>query len=272
MFNNVSEALLKATLLKRDEQVVYKIVGIQPDPMNHGKWSIPAAKNVPPTDQIWDEEKQEYVEIAAVKTFDAEGNHTYHDIFFYGSQGGHLILRGGNAVDQEIHSYLSLCNYNGSNPKRDTSKESYFELVDEKSKSEQEIKVRNLKREALNISSDLSAEDVKNYIAAMGQDDNRPISVLRNQLENLADNDPKSFLELVNNKQAIMKATLNRAIKKGIIVFDEEQSKFSWPNGEVITVTARTTGGDAVEDLLAYCVGNAKGEKVFQTIQTKSKK
>ena len=89
MYNDVSEALLKSTLLKRDEQVVYKVAGIQPDPMNPGKWSMPAAKNVPPTDQIWDEEKQGYVEIAAVKTFDAEGNHTFHDIFFYGSQGGH---------------------------------------------------------------------------------------------------------------------------------------------------------------------------------------
>jgi hypothetical protein len=35
---------------------------------------------------------------------------------------------------------------------------------------------------------------------------------------------------------------------------------------------ARTTGGDNVEELLGYCVSNAKGEKVFQTIQQKSKK
>lgn len=259
-------------MLKPNEQVMFRVSGIQQNPMDPTKWSIPAAKNVPPIDQIWDEEKQEFIDIAAVKNFNSEGDHTFHEIYFYGNQGGHLILRGGRAIDQELYSYLTLSNYNGSNPNRDESKEIYFTLVDEKSKSEQEIKVRNLKREALNISSDLSADDVKNYIAAMGQDDNRPITVLRNDLETLADNDPKSFLELVNNKQAVMKATLNRAIKKGIIVFDEEQSKFSWPNGEVITVTARTTGGDAVEDLLAYCVGNAKGEKVFQTIQTKSKK
>lgn len=272
MFNNVSEALLKETLLKKGEQVVYKVVGIQPDPMNPGKWSIPAAKNVPPTDQIWDEEKQEYIDIAAVKTFDAEGNHTYHDIFFYGTQGGHLILRGGSATDQEIHSFLSLCNYNGSNPKRDTSKEIYFELVDEKAKSESERKVRNLKREALNASADLSPEEVRTYTAARGQDDSRPLEVLRNELENLADTDPKTFLDLIENKQAIMKAVLNRAIKKGVIVFDEQQSKFSWPNGEVITIVARSTGSDAVEDLIAFCVSNAKGEKVYQTIQQKSKK
>jgi hypothetical protein len=272
IYNNISKDLLKSTMLKTGEQVIYRIAGIQPNPMEPGKWSIPAAKNIPPIDQIWDEEKQEYTDIAAVRTFNSEGDHTFHDIYFYGNQGGHMILRGGRAIDQEIHSYLSLCNYNGSNPKRDESKEVYFTLVDEKVKSVEERKVRNLKREALNISSDLTPEDVRNYIAALGQDDTRPLEVLRNELETMADNDPKSFLELVNNTQAVMKATLNRAVKKGVIVFDEEQSKFSWPNGEVITITARTTGSDAIEDLLSFCVSNAKGEKVYQTIQTKSKK
>jgi hypothetical protein len=270
-YNNVSDALLKPTKLKPGQQVVYRVEGITPDPMNPGKWAIPAAKNVPPIDQIWDEEKQEYVEIAAVRSFDSEGNHTFHEIWFFGNQGGHMILRGGNAVDQEIHSYLSISNYNGSNPNRDTTKEVYFTLVDEQAKSESERKVRNLKREALNVSADLTAEDVRNYIAALGQDDTKPLEVLRNDLETLADNDPKSFLELVSNKQAVMKATLNRALKKNVIRFEEEQSRFTWPTGEVITTVARTTGSDAVEDLVAFCVSSAKGEKVYQTIQTKSK-
>lgn len=270
-YNNVSDALLKPTKLKPGQQVVYKVEGITPDPMNPGKWAIPAAKNVPPIDQIWDEEKQEYVEIAAVRTFDSEGNHTFHEIWFFGNQVGLMILRGGNAIDQEIHSYLSLCNYNGSNPNRDTTKEVYFTLVDEQAKSEGERKVRNIKREALNVSADLTAEDVRNFIAALGQDDTKPLEVLRNDLETMADNDPKSFLELVSNKQAVMKATLNRALKKNVIKFEEEQSRFTWANGEVITTVARTTGSDAIEDLVAFCVSSTKGEKVYQTIQTKSK-
>jgi hypothetical protein len=272
LYNNLSPELLKQTMLKPGEQVIYRVEGIQPNPMEPGKWAIPAAKNVPPVDTIWDEKKQEYVDIAAVRSFDAEGNHTFHEIYFFGQQGGHLILQGGRAIDQEIHSYLCLTNHNGSNPNRDTSKEIYFTLVDEQAKSEKERKVRNLKREALNVSADLSPEEVRNYIAALGQDDTRDVNVLRNELESMADNDPKSFLELIENKQAIMKATLNRAIKKGVINFDEEQSKFSWPTGEVITVVSRTTGGDAVEELLNFCVSSAKGEKVFQTITTKSKK
>jgi len=88
----------------------------------------------------------------------------------------------------------------------------------------------------------------------------------------MADNNPKGFLDLIGNKQAAIKATLNRALTKGVILFDSEQSRFTWPNGEVILTVSRTTAGDNIEELLGYCTSNAKGEKVYQTIQSKSKK
>lgn len=272
LFNDISPELVSNTKLKPGQTAVYRVYGITPDPMNPGKWAVPSSKNVPPTDQIWDPIKEEYIEIAAVRSVSPDGNHTFHDIYFFGNQGGHLILVGGRAADQEIHSYLTLCNYNGSNPNRDTSKEIYFELVDEAAKSDKERKQRNLKREALNAAADLSPEDVRNYVAALGQDDSGKIEVLRNRLEELADNDPQSFLDLINNKQAVMKATLNRALNKGVILFDTEQSRFTWPNGEVILVVSRTTAGDNIEELLGFCVASAKGEKVYQTIQSKAKK
>jgi hypothetical protein len=272
LYNKVSPELLAKTRLKPGEQVVYRVAGIQPNPMDPTKWAIPAARNVPITDEIWDEFKQEYVPIGAVRSVSADGTHAFHDIFFYANQAGHMILYGGRAEDQDIHAYLMLCNYNGANPNRDTSKEIIFELVDEGAKSEKERRSRNVKREALNAAADLSADEVRNYIAALGQDDTGKVDILRNRLEEMADNDPEGFMELINNKQAAMKATINRALNKGVINFEAEQSRFTWPNGEVILVVSRTTGGDNIEELLGYCVGSPKGEKVFQTIQSKSKK
>jgi hypothetical protein len=238
--------------------------------MDPSRMAIPTYKNIPPIDQIWDKEKDEYVDIAAVKSADAEGNHTFHEILFTKSNAGHLILFGGRAVDQEIHSYLSICNYNGSNPDRDTSKEIIFELVDEEAKAEIEQKKRNLRREALNAAADLGQDEVKNFAAALGKDDSRPVGVLRNELEELADKDPQAFLDLIGNKQAVMKATINRSLSKGIIIFNEEQSRWEWPNKEAILTVAR--GTEAVEELVSFCVSSAKGEKVYQTIQSKAKK
>jgi hypothetical protein len=271
-FNNLSKEIVEKTKLKIGEQVVYRLTDLPDHPMDPGKKALPAVRQVPPMDQIYDPKSGEYVDIAAVKSVDSEGNHTFHDLYFTIQSAGTITCIGGRGADQEIHAYLSLCNHNGSNPDRDTTKELIFEMVDESKKSEVERKTRNLKREALNAAADLSTEDVRNYTAALGQDDTQKIDILRNNLETMADNAPAEFLELINNKQAVMKATINRALNKGVILFDSEQSRFSWPGGEVILTVSRTTGGDNVEELLAYCVSSAKGEKVYQTIQSKSKK
>ena len=272
LYNGVSESLVKKTMLKPGEQVVYRLYNMQKNPMNPEKIAIPSAKNVPPVDTIWDEEKGEYVDIACIKSVDAQGNHNFQEIFFYGNMAGHLILQGGRAFDQEIHTYLTLCDYNASKPNRDTTKEIIFERVDEEVKAEKESRTRNIRREALNAAADLTPEEVKDYAAALGKDDSKPVKVLRNELEEMADSQPEDFMSLINNKQAVMKATINRALKKNALVFNEEQSRFEWPNKEAILTVARTTGSDAIEELISFCISSAKGEKVFQTIQGKAKK
>lgn len=272
LYNDVSKELLESTKLKPNETVTYRLTGLEAHPMDPSRLAIPASKNVPIIDQIYDKNKEQFVDIAAVKSVDAKGEHAFHSIYFYGNMNGIIHLQGGRAADQEIHSYLALCNYNASNPNRDTSKEAIFELVDEGAKSEQERKSRNVKREALNAAADLSVEEVKNYVAAMGWDDSRKTEILRNDLESYADKDPQGFLDLINNKDAVVKAILNRALNKGVIKFDAEQSRFSWPTGEAILTVSRTTGGDNIEELLTYCISSAKGEKVLQTITSKAKK
>lgn len=272
LYNNLPKELIDKTKLRPGEIVSYKLVGIGANPMDPSRMAIPSLRNVPSIDQIWEPTTETYVDIAPVKSVEPSGKHIFHKIYFYGTSGGILVLHGGRAVDQEIHSYLSLCNYNKSNQGRDTSKEAIFELVDEAVKSETERRSRNIKREALNAAADLNPEDVRDYIASMGLDDTGKIDVLRNKLEEMADKTPQQFMELINNKQAIMKASVNRAISKGVILFNAEQSRFMWPNGEVILTVSRTTGGNNVDELVSYCVSNAKGEKVYNTINAKGKK
>lgn len=271
MYNQLSDKLIKSTMLKPGQSVTYRLHNIQKDPFDTNRLAIPAVKGVPLIDTIYDEEKGEYVDIAAVRSVDGQGNHIFHEINFYSNMAGHMILTGGRAYDQEVHSYLSLCDYNASKPNRDNTKEAIFELVDEAATAEKDSRTRNQRREALNAAADLSPDEVKTFAAALGKDDTKSIAVLRNELEEMADNDPKSFLDLISNKQAVVTATVNRAIKKGVIVFNQEQSRFEWPNAEVILVVART-GNDAIDEFVSFCTSSAKGEKVFQTIQSKSKK
>jgi hypothetical protein len=272
LYNDIPKEIIDKTKIRPGQVVSYRLVGLQPNPMDPSRIAYPSVRSVPSTDQIYEPDSDSYIDIAAVKSVDPDGTHNFHRIYFYGNAGGVVTLYGGRALDQELHSYMSLCNYNASNPNRDQSKPAIFEMIDESKRSESERLSRNVKREALNIAADLSAEEVRDYVAAMGLDDTGKLEVLRNKLEELADKAPKQFMELIGNKQAVMKATINRAIAKGVIVFNAEQSRFAWPNGEVILTVSRTTGGDHIEELIGYCVSNAKGEKVFSTISSKAKK
>lgn len=272
LYNNLPDEVIAKTKLRPGETVSYRLVGLSANPMDPTRLAIPSLKSVPSIDQIWDPVSESYVDIAAVKSVDPDGTHNMHRIYFYGNAGGVITLHGGRAADQEIHSYLSLCNYNKSKDGRDETKEPIFELVDETKRSEVERKSRNIKREALNAAADLSADEVRDYIAALGMDDSGKIEVLRNHLEEMADKVPTQFMELISNKQAVMKATINRALAKNAIIFNPEQSRFVWPNGEVILTVSRTTGGNHIEELVSFCVSSAKGEKVYSTISTKAKK
>ena len=272
LYNNLPDEVIAKTKLRPGETVSYRLVGLSANPMDPSRLAIPSLKSVPSIDQIWDPVTENYIDIAAVKSVDPDGTHNLHKVYFYGASGGVLTLYGGRAIDQEIHSYLSICNYNKSKDGRDSSKDAIFELVDEGRKSEEERRSRNVKREALNVAADLTADQVRDYVAAMGLDDTGKIDVLRNKLEEMADKLPHQFMDLVNNKQAIMKASINRALSKNVIMFSPDQSRFTWPNGEVILTVSRTTGGDHIEELVAYCVSNAKGEKVYSTINSKGKK
>jgi len=270
IYNNLPAELLTKTKLKPGQTVTYKLVNMSPIPMDPSRLAIPTIFEIPPIDQIYNEKTGEYYDIAALKSVDAQGNHTYHPLYFTRQGAGHMTLVGGRAQDQEIHSYLSLCNYNASNESRDTSKEALFELIDEEAKAEKQARTRNIKREALNAAADLGTEEVRDYAAALGKDDTRPVKVLKNELEELADSDPQAFMDLLGNKQLVMKATINRAVKKGVILFNSEQSRYEWPNKEAIFTVAR--GTEAVDELISFCISSPKGEKVYQTIQSKAKK
>jgi uncharacterized protein (DUF1778 family) len=268
--HSIPEEVIKKTLLKKGEVVRYRLHNIGRSSLNPNMLAFPVSKNVPPVDSVYLPEEGMYVDIAAVRSVDAQGNHTFHEIEFRGSQAGQLILTGGRANDQEIHSYLSLSDFNASKEGRDETKEPIFEKVDEEAKAESLSYSRNLKREALNSAADLSVDDIRNYIAARGGDDTRPIKVLRNELEELADADPQAFMDLLSNTTATHKATLQRALTKGAIMFNAEQSRYEWPNKEPILTVAR--GDDAINELVSFCISSPKGEKILQTISSKSKK
>jgi len=267
LYNNVSESLIKDTKLKPGEVVTYRLLNIERNPMDPSRLAMPAHKNVPPVDSVWDEAKGEFVDVAAVRSVDANGSHTFIDIFFTKQNHGYLMLTGGKAEDQEIHTYLSICNYNRSNPNRDVSKPAIFELVDEAKKAEAASRTRNIRRQALNAAADMDLDALKLFVLARGGDETRKQAVLRDEVEAFADSDPEEFMRILNDSVSKVKALINKAVQTGAVRFNAEQSRYEWPQGEVILVVAR--GDEAVEEFANFLTASAKGEKVLKTIESK---
>lgn len=266
LYNRVPANLLEKTKLKKGEKAVYKLANLQKDPMNPERWAVPVSVRVKPTDDIYDSETNEYYSIAAVKSVSAQDEHSFYDIFFTKGNAGILELEGGRATDQEIHSFLFLSDYRANKEGRDATKEALYVLVDEKKKADEDRRVRNQMRDAMNAAAEMKPQEVRDFTAVLGRDDKRDLSILRDEVESYAQNHPKEFLETYNNKQNPMKATLKRALDKGVILFSSEENKFTFPDGEVICVVARATDNKHLDGLIAHCVSGKKGEAIYQRI------
>jgi len=276
-FNELSPELLEKTKLKPGQIVHYKVhvtgTGNKSTTrLAPGLLAIPVAKNVPPTDQIWDDNLKAFVTIGAIRNVKSNGNPAFYDLTFRRATGGRMTYRGGRVADQEIHSYMMLCDYNGSKPDRDPSKPILFTFIDEEKVAEAKIEARNSRRVALNTAADLSEDDVRMYVAARGGDEKRPLKTLRNELEDFADAKPDKFMAFINSASTSTNAVVNRAIRAQKIKFNSEQSRFEWTDsGEAILTVARS-GADAVEELSLWLRTDIKGEKVFQLLNTSDKK
>ncbi len=275
-FNNLSKELLDSTRLEKHQTVKYRVhtAGVgkrKVTPLMPMVPAIPTAKNVPPTDQIYDQYSKQFVTIGAIRNVKSNGNPGFYDLTFRRTSGGMIVLKGGRVADQEIHSYLMLTDYNGSKPDRDTSKPILFYFVDENKIAEDNSAARKSLRIALNTAADLTEDNVRIYTAARGLDDRRKLSVLRDELEAFAASSPDKFMQFVSAAGTTVNAVVHKAIKNDKIKFNAEQSRFEWPTGEPILTVART-GQDAIEEFGLWLKTDLKGEKVFQLLNVSDKK
>lgn len=260
--NNYSDKLT-LPLLKKGETVQYRLLGLKKD--EKGQWVIPAAKNVPTEDYIFDSgisKEGAYIDVA----------YEHGQIWFDRRNLGMLIVTGGNKRNQELYQYLEHCNYNKSFEHRDASMNPIFERIDAVKKATRKLQKRDLLRDALNICIEMNEDEVRTLVSSLGKDEDRDISVLRNEIEELAMKNPKAFITSSSNHQKQILATIKRAIDKKVIVFDSEQSRFVWGNNkEAILSTPRVNLKKRMKAFLEYVVNTKQGATVYDSIEKQLK-
>ena len=265
-WNDISKESMPPKL-KRGEKAVYRILGIKGDPSRPETFKIPSAVNVPGKDRVYDSTKDEYVDIANIKSIAVGGKMKCHSVWFQKEFNGVLILDGARRDDAEIYEYLELCNYNASNANRSQDVKAIFERVNPTAQAEKKRQTRSTRRQALNVAAEMNAQAVRDFAASMGWNDKQELVVLRDLVEDYADANPTDFIKKSKNKQNSLSALINRANKSGVIKFDARSNGWKWADSsEVICNVAR--GTDRVEGLVVHITESKNGPEVIKTLQS----
>ncbi len=265
-WNNISKESMPPKL-KKGEKAIYKILGIKGDPSNPETYRIPSAVNVPGKDRVYDSIKEEYVDIANIKSVGVGGKMKCHNVWFVKEYNGTLILDGSKRDDSEIYEYLELSNYNASNENRSEDVKPIYARVNPTATAETARKTRTTRRQALNVAAEMSASDIRDFSALMGWNDNQDLVILRDLVEDYADKSPSEFIKKSKNKQNSLSALINRADKASVIKFDGRSNGWKWADSnEVICSVAR--GTDRVEGLVVHLTESANGAQVIKTLQS----
>jgi hypothetical protein len=129
---------------------------------------------------------------------------------------------------------------------------------------------RSERLKALNVAQGMSDEELINFSDAMQWDSTESVEVLRNQVEELADNNPVYFNDFVMGKTIEYQSLIKQAVDRDLISFDHAEYKFVWAgNQQVITVLSPTSGKSEVQKLSDWMqTSGNKGDDFYKKLKS----
>jgi hypothetical protein len=253
---------------------VYRVLcgTVNPDDEARKKVPIlyPETWPIPNKDRIWDEHKQDYVDIGVIdRTINVGGVATpkYKKLTtFVKRNNGYITCSGGIIGDEEIYEFFELTDHNVSKPKRDESKVGVIERIDIVGDSKKRVKSRNVKLDALKYFDGMTVGEMKEFAASMNWDENMDIAILQDKIGDMAENNPESFKKAVESKEKDNKAIIRRAIDAGVIKYDVAQHKVTL-NGQTLMSLTRVEGVDYLTQAADWIATAKNGDKTLATIK-----
>ena len=158
----------------------------------------------------------------------------------------------------------------------DRNKQQVFSRIDEVSAAQTARTERTARSKARNIAENMTNDELITFATAMVWDETEEEVVLRNKVEELAENSPVFFNDLVESKDLEYRSLVKKAIDKRIIQFDPAEHKFTYvSNSQVIAIVPDSMDKSSVVLLSEWLqAGGAKAEEVYKKLKamTDSKK
>ena len=144
--------------------------------------------------------------------------------------------------------------------------------IDEEADAKTKRQERSEKLKAMEKAQGLSDAEVRQFADAMTWDSTEKMVVLRSRIEDMAENEPVFFNEMLaeGNRVVQVSATLKRAADKGIIAFDSIDYRYYYV-GSNQTIAVLQPVGDKTElqKMTDWIIGSGKdGDTVLKKIES----
>lgn len=270
-FNNISPELRKQFTLKRDEVRIFEILGISTD--SEGKKLIPNMVSIPVRDTIYDTTKEEYVDIANLKTGypNADGTYNFEKIWFTRRSNGMIALSGKSAKDRELYMYLAMSNYNQSNPERDPSTRAFFRERSLEAEAKSEIEMAMEKQEVMSWIFKATSSQVKLLSRELAITGRKTVAEMKVAIMELIEMNYSAVAPKIAKLERVgdMPELIDKALKAKVIKYDGRKHAWTYASDKGGTIKTGVRGASKPEQNVAFAewLNSPDGAKAVATIK-----
>lgn len=292
-WNDLSPALRKKLDAKIDslgKKVRFKfdIKKKNPDPeKKQGEWLYPFIYTLDPitfniTDTLENTEikgretAQRFKKIGIVEAVKENGEpDRFRRIRVHEMEREVLTFDTTKAEDRENIAYLLLHPKLSGGEYADKEKLPVVTLIDEQKTANEERAERTARKKAMDAAEEMNDKEVLEFADAMSGgnsllwDSTQEPSILRNEIEKLAEKEPKFFNDLVEGKAITYQAVIQKALNKSIVSYDPGEMKFMWAStGQVIQVLSPVGDKNEIEKFAEILMtGGSKSDELYKRIK-----
>jgi hypothetical protein len=187
---------------------------------------------------------------------------------------GVLTLRISNLEEFEMAMYLQLHPANGKGEFKAQNRRSVFEVIDEKGEAQSRNKARSNRVKALVAVEKMSVTELREFALAMAWEET-DVDIIRDQAQAIAEGSPEVLLNLLdeNNKTIEYKATIQKAVDKNIIYFDNANYSYMYTDTRQVLLAIDLSGDGSTADKLAFWFinGGDKADAAYKKLKASLK-
>lgn len=210
--------------LKPGEKVQYVLLGTKFDKAT-GQWIGPLTQNIPSVFTIFDNNKQENVDCAYIRSV-RKDDYELGEIEFFKHEGFVKTLYN-RPEDIEQYQIMELHPRNAANAER-YGVTPMFQKIEPEKAAAKKREERRQTAEAVNIAINMSDDEVKAMANAMGKDSKQDIEILRDMIEKYAQDKPQEFITRGVSVAEEVEIVVKEAEEVNVLSWKKDDNSWYW--------------------------------------------